>query len=390
MTARKWSWWFDHPGGKGAKELHVVLGKPVELVLASTDVIHSLYVPSSGSSRTPCPGRYTRMVFTPTMAGTFPILCTEYCGTNHSQMTRSTWWSTPTRPPSTPGPPREADSPRRSPWSTRGGRSSTRRAAGLPQRATARREWARPSRGCGARTEKLVGGGTAAVDENYVRESIVKPGAKIVAGYDDLMPPIPLEERDMLAHHRLPAEPEGGAMSAAATAAGGREAGATSPTGAGCAPGSSPSTTSASASCTWALIVVSLILGGVFALALRLHLWNPAGGLVSNDTYNKLFTLHGAVMIFLFVIPGIPSALGNFVVPLQVGAKDVAFPRVNLLCFWLYVGGAVLFVATLVVGGLDTGWTLYPPYSLEGSRGLGILSRWPASSWPASAPSSPA
>jgi len=121
------------------------------------------------------------------------------------------------------------------------------------------------------------------------------------------------------------------------------------------------------------VIVGTLILGGVFALALRLHLWNPAGGLVSNDTYNKLFTLHGAVMVFLFVIPGIPSALGNFVLPLQVGAKDVAFPRVNLLSFYLYLAGAVLFLVTLVVGGLDTGWTLYPPYSLEGSRGLGIL-----------------
>jgi len=74
------------------------------------------------------------------------------------------------------------------------------------------------------------------------------------------------------------------------------------------------------------IVSASLFLGGVFALLLRLHLWNPAGGLVSNDAYNKLFTLHGAVMIFLFVIPGIPAALGNFVLPLQLGAKDVAFP----------------------------------------------------------------
>jgi cytochrome c oxidase subunit 1 len=122
-----------------------------------------------------------------------------------------------------------------------------------------------------------------------------------------------------------------------------------------------------------ALIVASLLLGGAFALALRLQLWNPAGGLVSNDTYNKLFTLHGAVMVFLFVIPGIPAALGNFVLPLQIGAKDVAFPRVNLLSFWLYATGAALFVAALVAGGVDTGWTLYPPYSLESARGLGVL-----------------
>jgi len=121
------------------------------------------------------------------------------------------------------------------------------------------------------------------------------------------------------------------------------------------------------------LIAICLVLGGVFAMVLRFHLWNPTGGLVSNDVYNKMFTLHGAVMIFLFVIPGIPSALGNFIVPLQVGAKDVAFPRLNLLSFWLFVAGAALFIATLVVGGLDTGWTIYPPYSLESSRGLGIL-----------------
>ncbi len=120
-------------------------------------------------------------------------------------------------------------------------------------------------------------------------------------------------------------------------------------------------------------ITAALLLGGVFALVLRVNLWRPEGQLVSNDTYNKLFTLHGAVMIFLFVIPGIPAALGNFVLPLQLGAKDLAFPRVNLLSFWLYVVGAALFVATLVVGGIDTGWTLYPPYSLEEARGLGVL-----------------
>jgi len=120
-------------------------------------------------------------------------------------------------------------------------------------------------------------------------------------------------------------------------------------------------------------IGASLLLGGVFALVLRLNLWRPEGGLVSNDAFNKLFTLHGAVMIFLFVIPGIPAALGNFVLPLQLGAKDLAFPRVNLISFWLYVVGAILFLATLVVGGIDTGWTIYPPYSLESARGLGIL-----------------
>ncbi|MCC6522396.1 MAG: cytochrome c oxidase subunit I [Polyangiaceae bacterium] len=120
-------------------------------------------------------------------------------------------------------------------------------------------------------------------------------------------------------------------------------------------------------------ILISLLLGGVFALVIRLHLWTPEGALVSNHTYNNLFTLHGAVMIFLFIIPGIPAALGNFVLPMQLGAKDLAFPRLNLLSFYLYCIGAVLFLGVLLASGIDTGWTLYPPYSLEGSRGLGVL-----------------
>ncbi len=109
----------------------------------------------------------------------------------------------------------------------------------------------------------------------------------------------------------------------------------------------------------------ALMLGGVFALLVRLHLWVPEGLLVDNQTYNQFFTLHGAVMVFLFVIPGIPGALGNFALPLMLGAKDVAFPRVNLMSFWLWAIGAVFFVTVLVTGGLDTGWTFYTPYSVK-------------------------
>jgi len=120
-------------------------------------------------------------------------------------------------------------------------------------------------------------------------------------------------------------------------------------------------------------ISFSMFLGGVFALILRLELWGPGKDFVSHDTYNHLFTLHGAVMIFLFIIPGIPAALGNFVLPMQLGVRDLAFPKVNLLSFYLYVLGAILFVTVLFTGGLDTGWTLYPPYSLEKGAGTNIL-----------------
>ena len=117
----------------------------------------------------------------------------------------------------------------------------------------------------------------------------------------------------------------------------------------------------------------SMFLGGLFAMLLRLELWSPRTDFVSNDTYNQLFTLHGAVMVFLFVIPGIPAAFGNFVLPMQLGVKDLAFPRVNLISLYLYCLGAVLFVVVLFTGGLDTGWTLYPPYSLEDGNSSNIL-----------------
>jgi cytochrome c oxidase subunit 1 len=110
-------------------------------------------------------------------------------------------------------------------------------------------------------------------------------------------------------------------------------------------------------------ILASFALGGVFALLVRTELIAPGPTIMTRDTYNQMFTLHGAVMIFLFLIPGVPAILGNFVLPIMLGAKDVAFPRLNLLSLYLWWMGALLFVVTLSTGGLDTGWTFYTPYS---------------------------
>ena len=111
-------------------------------------------------------------------------------------------------------------------------------------------------------------------------------------------------------------------------------------------------------------ILTSFFLGGVFALLVRTELWTPGRTIVSADTYNKLFTLHGAVMIFLVLIPSIPASIGNFVLPLMLGAKDVALPRLNLASFHLYVVGAIFLLAAILTGGVDTGWTFYTPYSV--------------------------
>ena len=110
-------------------------------------------------------------------------------------------------------------------------------------------------------------------------------------------------------------------------------------------------------------ILGAFLLGGIFATLVRVELMSPEKTIVGPDVYNQLFTLHGAVMIFLFIIPGIPAALGNFVLPLMLGAKDVAFPRLNLCSLYLWWIGATFFLMTLVTGGLDTGWTFYAPYS---------------------------
>ncbi|MBL8287121.1 MAG: cytochrome c oxidase subunit I [Rubrivivax sp.] len=104
-------------------------------------------------------------------------------------------------------------------------------------------------------------------------------------------------------------------------------------------------------------------IGGAAATLIRLELATPAGDLVSHDTYNKLFTAHGVIMVWLFLIPSIPSVLGNFLIPLMIGAKDLALPRLNLASWYLYMAGGAITLAALFLGGVDTGWTFYTPYA---------------------------
>ncbi len=109
------------------------------------------------------------------------------------------------------------------------------------------------------------------------------------------------------------------------------------------------------------------MIGGLIALLLRLVLLTPQhtmfGITIDAEGYNRLFTLHGAIMVFLFIIPAIPGSLTNFVLPLMLGAKDVAFPKLNLASFYIYMAGAVMAVSSIIIGAVDTGWTFYTPYS---------------------------
>jgi cytochrome c oxidase subunit 1 len=112
-----------------------------------------------------------------------------------------------------------------------------------------------------------------------------------------------------------------------------------------------------------ATITFFFFLGGAFATLIRLELMTPQGDLFQAQTYNKLFSMHGIVMIFFFLLPSIPSVLGNFLVPLMIGARDLAFPRLNLLSWYLLVIGGIFTLWAIVSGGVDTGWTFYTPYS---------------------------
>jgi cytochrome c oxidase subunit 1 len=123
------------------------------------------------------------------------------------------------------------------------------------------------------------------------------------------------------------------------------------------------------------LLTVSIFfaIGGLYALSLRVELLTPQGDLFSADDYNRAFTGHGVVMVFLFMIPAIPAILGNFLVPLMIGAKDLAFPKINLLSWYLYCLGAGCAAYALFTGGVDTGWTFYTPYSTGYANGNVIM-----------------
>ena len=110
-------------------------------------------------------------------------------------------------------------------------------------------------------------------------------------------------------------------------------------------------------------ILAFFLLGGAAAVFFRIELMAPGQDIMRAETYNKLFTMHGIVMIFFFLIPSIPAVMGNFLVPMMIGARDVAFPRLNLFSWYLFITGGACALFAVAMGGVDTGWTFYTPYS---------------------------
>ena len=276
------------------------------------------------------------------------------------------------------------------------------------------------------RPQQLTTGQTVTVDPEYIRESILNPDAKIVAGYQNIMPTfkglVTEDGIQQLVEYIKSIGPTGGASGVATT-----NSQASTPTAAGVTSANQPGTTAQQKTnpnagmapsnrwkksfrgimqtettvkrepvnylnvdhtlkswlltedhkriCLLYLIVVTIFffIGGAFAALIRLELATPAGDLVESNVYNKLFTMHGIIMVFFFLIPSIPGTLGNFLIPPMIGAKDVAFPKLNLMSWYLYVIGGGLTLYAIILGGVDTGWTFYVPFSTGYANGYVTL-----------------
>ena len=235
------------------------------------------------------------------------------------------------------------------------------------------------------------------VDDTYIRESILTPQMKLVAGYRPVMPTFQgqVNEAGLMSLIEY-------IKSLPSTAS--RQRGERAPAAARQAgQGKDHMTTTVlprvnylnvrHGVASWLLtkdhkrigilylivVTIAFLLGGIFAAGVRIELTTPQGDFVSADTYNRLFTMHGVFMVFFVLMPVVPAMLGNFVMPLMIGAKDVAFPKINLLSWYVFVIGFIFTLAAMVSGGVDTGWTFYTPYSSSASNsnvmltGIGIF-----------------
>ena len=357
VVAKQWMWKLQHPGGqREIDELHVAQGQPVKLVMTSEDVIHSFFVPAFRLKQDVLPGRYTEIWFTPTEVGRFHLFCAEYCGTDHARMGGDIVVLS------------AADFER---WLTahRAGPDMATRGETLfrdygcsgchgAERGRPRAEPCGPFRQARSALRRY---GTVIADERYIRDSILLPLKEVAAGYEPIMPSFAgTDRRGRHARpHRLYQEPR-------------EHPGATAMSEASLARGDNDALRDAAAqrvahppanyldeghtirswlttrdhkriAILYALsITVFFFIGGAAATLMRIELATPAGDLVTAETYNKLFTMHGVIMVWFFLIPSIPATLGNFLVPLMIGARDLAFPRLNLASWYLYVGGATV------------------------------------------------
>ena len=322
-------------------------------------------------------GGRTKLWFKADRTGQYLLECSEFCGTDHSVMAGSLYVMSPAGYQA---------------WLTRAGAEHSLAAAG---------KLLFSSYGCSGchegnstvRAPSLLGlcghpvpmqeGGTIVADRAYVHDKILDPKKQPIAGYKNVMPSFAgkMPEADLLEDHRL--------HPVARTQ---RRTVLMSPSDLALRDPAIPAATIGrqpdylhAEQTLWSwfsttdhkrigilylfAITFFFILGSIAAGMIRLSLLVPDGSIFSNDTYNKMFTLHGVIMVWFFLIPSIPNTFGNFLIPLMIGAKDLAFPRLNLMSWYMFMFASLFTLACVVLGGVDTGWTFYAPFSPLYSNG---------------------
>ena len=353
--------------------LHVPTGQPVQLTLISQDVFHSFSIPAFRVKREAIPGRYTTVWFEATTPGTYHLFCTQYCGTNHSQMIGDVVVMTPDDfkkwlASSTSGNSLAQDGERLFASLSCNACHNTRPDARGPSLAS-------------VYDSKLTlsSGQTITADDAYLRQAILNPSQHITQGYAPIMPTYQgqvseegvialveyiknldsdyrvqqtLNTTDLLPESegrrrqpgKAPAAQKGGQTMSAATIVS--------------LPDQSTARipkmnflTKENGLLSWLLtgdhkriatlylisITFFFFIGGALAGLIRLELLTPQTDLMAADTYNKVFTMHGVIMVFFFLVPSVPATIGNFLIPMMIGAKDLALPKINLLSWYLYI-----------------------------------------------------
>ena len=390
-------WKVQHPEGqREINELHLPVGRPVKLTMTSQDVIHSFFVPAFRTKQDVLPGRYTTTWFEATKPGKYHLFCAEYCGTKHSGMIGYIYAMTPTDYQTwlTQGAPEGSLASQGEKYFHQYGCANCHHFDNQGRCPDLRNLYMRPV--------QISTGQTVTADDSYLRESILDPNAKIVYGFHaNIMPnfngQIPEEQVLALISYIKALGPQAGNAGCRRAPAPFRDNTAFSRAlpdraqpRARILNWSSADMIEAPAAIveknyltekqgilSWLLttdhkrigllytvsITALFFIGGFFALLMRLELLSPRNWLVTAETYNKLFTMHGIIMVWFFLIPSIPTTLGNFVIPLMIGAKDLAFPKLNLASWYVFMFAAAVTVYALFRGGVDTGWTFYTPFS---------------------------
>ena len=335
VTGKQWMWKMQHPNGKREiNELHVPVDQPVKITMTSEDVIHSFFVPAFRIKQDAVPGKYTQAWFEATKVGKYHLFCAEYCGTEHARMGGWIHVMPQAEYQAWVGGDVAAESP------VAGGERLFARLGCVTCHSGAKGAQGPDLAGVFGSEQRLADGETVLADENYIRESILTPQRKLTEGYLGVMPSYKgiVNEQQLLADRGL--------HQVAGRRSDDGRAGMTKHTTTVETPEAAPTNylNWATTVKSWLLtvdhkrigimylctILVFFILGGIAAAIFRIELMTPQGDVVNAETYNKLFTMHGVMMIFFFLIPSIPATLGNFLVPIMIGARDVAFPKLNL------------------------------------------------------------